>query len=217
MHRARTHLRTRVKICGITNEADARLAVEAGADAVGFVFFERSPRYLGVEEARKIIHGLPPFVSKVGVFVNATVEQIRATVFGCGLDTVQLHGEETPEFAASITFATCYKAFRVQNESALTQLSAFGTCAWLLDSYVPGQMGGTGEMFNWDIAQAAIRLGRPVILAGGLTPENVCRAVCQVRPYAVDVSSGVEATPGRKDPKKVRLFVEEAIKGWATV
>ncbi len=214
---ARTHLRTRVKICGITNEADARLAVDAGADALGFVFYEKSPRRLGLEEAKRIIDGLPPFVSKVGVFVNATLEQIRGTVFGCGLDTGQLHGEETPEFAAAISFAKCYKAFRVQDEGALTQLAAFGTCAWLLDSYVPGQMGGTGERFNWDIAKAAIELGRPVILAGGLTHENVCRAVRQVRPYGVDVSSGVEASPGRKDPHKVRRFVEEAIKDWATV
>ncbi len=213
----RTHLRTRVKICGITNEADARLAVDAGADALGFVFYEKSPRCIGVEEVRRIIDGLPPYISKVGVFVNATLEQIRATVFGCGLDSVQLHGEEPPEFAAQITFAKCYKAFRVRNEAALASLPAFRTCAWLLDSYVAGQMGGTGERFNWDIAWAAVELGRPVILAGGLTHENVCQAVRQVRPYAVDVSSGVEATPGRKDPDKVRKFVGEAIKGWATV
>lgn len=213
----RIQLRTRVKICGITNETDARLAVDAGADSVGFVFFEKSPRCVGVEEARRIIDGLPPFVSKVGVFVNATLDQIRGTVVGCGLDAVQLHGDETPEFAATISFAKCYKAFRVQDAGALEQLPAFHTCAWLLDSYVRGQMGGTGESFNWDIARAAVGMGRPVILAGGLTHENVCRAVRQVRPYGVDVSSGVEASPGRKDPHKVRMFVQEATKGWATV
>lgn len=210
-------MRIRVKICGITNETDARLAVDAGADAVGFVFFEKSPRCVSVEEAKRIIDGLPPFVSKVGVFVNATLDRIRGTLVGCGLDTVQLHGDETPEFAAAISFAKCYKAFRVQNAGALEQLPAFGTCAWLLDSYVPGQMGGTGESFNWDIGRAAVEMGRPVILAGGLTHENVGLAVRRVRPYGVDVSSGVEASPGRKDPRKVRMFVEEAIKGWATV
>ncbi len=208
-------MRTRVKICGITNEDDARVAVEAGADALGFVFFEGSPRCLELERARAIIETVPPFVSKVGVFVNAPLEQILGTVCGCGLDTVQLHGEETPKFAASVTFAACYKAFRVQHAGALIELTAYRTCGWLLDGYVAGQRGGTGASFDWDIAQTASKLGRPVILAGGLTHENVESAVRRVRPYAVDVSSGVESSPGRKDESKVRWFVEAATKCWA--
>lgn len=192
------------------------MAVDAGADALGFVFFEKSPRCVSVDAVKRIIEGLPPFVSKVGVFVNATLVQIQETVVECGLDTVQLHGDETPEFVSAISFARCYKAFRIQSEESLTQLGAFRTCAWLLDSYVPGQMGGSGEVFNWEFAKSAVQLGRPVILAGGLQSENVGGAIRQVRPYAVDVSSGVEAAPGRKDPDKVRQFVREAIKGWAT-
>lgn len=197
---------TRVKICGLTNLADARAAVEAGADALGFIFAERSSRYVRVEEAADISRALPPFVAKVGVFVNATEEQIRQTIAACGLDTVQLHGDETPEFCQRFAVETI-KAFRIRDAASLASLSAYSTSALLLDTYAPHQSGGTGSRFDWNLAVEAKKFGRPIILAGGLTPDNVAAAVQQVHPYAVDVSSGVELSPGRKDMQKVSHFI----------
>lgn len=206
-------MRTRVKICGITRLEDAMVAVEAGADALGFVFCDSSPRNVSIEVVASIVRQLPPYVSSVGVFVNAPMETIRRTVESAGLGVVQLHGDESPEFAAGITFASCYKAFRVRDERALETMRPFATRAWLMDSYVAGQLGGTGERFNWDLAVRAQSMGRPVILAGGLTPGNIAEAILQVRPYAVDVSSGVELRPGIKDPALVRSFLVGATKG----
>ncbi len=197
---------TKVKICGLTNLADVRAAVEAGADALGFIFAERSPRFIGVPEAAELIRALPPFVAKVGVFVNASEDQIRQTIAACGLDTVQLHGDETPEFCQRFAVKTI-KAFRIRDSASLASLSAYGTSALLLDTYAPHQSGGTGSRFDWNLAVEAKKLGRPIILAGGLTPDNVAAAVQQVHPYAVDVSSGVELSPGRKDTQKIRHFI----------
>jgi phosphoribosylanthranilate isomerase len=199
----------RVKICGITRWDDALAAVEAGADALGFVFCEASPRCVTVSVAARIVEGLPPFVAKVGLFVNAPEAQIRRVAGACGLDTLQLHGEEPPEFCQRFT-VKWIKAFRMRDESSLQALSAYRAAAWLLDSYVPGKAGGTGERFNWDLARRAAQICPRVILAGGLTPENVAEAVRRVRPYAVDVSSGVEREPGIKDEQKVRAFIEAA-------
>jgi phosphoribosylanthranilate isomerase len=200
-------MRTKVKICGLTRLPDALAAVEAGADALGFMFFAGSKRFLQPADATKIIHALPPFVAKVGVFVNASADTVRATVAECGLDTLQFHGEETPEFCRQFAPLKVIKAFRIQNAESLKPLPDYAVDAWLLDSYVPGQRGGTGERFNWELAAQAKELGRPVILAGGLTPENVADAVQQVWPFGVDVSSGVEAAPGQKDTGLVRRFV----------
>ncbi len=199
----------KVKICGITNAPDALTAAEAGADALGFMFYEPSPRNVSLATAAEIIRQLPPFVAKVGVFVNADEATVRAAIQTCGLDTLQFHGEETPEFCATFSVKTL-KAIRVQDAATLQQLPGYLTNAWLLDSFVPGQPGGTGAKFNWDLAVEAQKLGRPIILAGGLTPENVAGAVRRVRPYAVDVSSGVESVPGRKDHVKVRVFIRAA-------
>lgn len=201
-------MRTKVKICGITRLPDALAAVEAGADALGFMFFEGSKRTIAPAAAVKIIRALPPFVAKVGVFVNASAETVRATVAECGLDTLQFHGEETPEFCHQFAPLKVVKAFRIQNAESLKPLPDYAVDAWLLDSYVAGQRGGTGEKFNWDLACQAKELGRPVVLAGGLTPENVADAVQQVWPFGVDVSSGVESAPGQKDAGLVRRFVE---------
>ncbi len=201
-------MRTKVKICGITRLPDALAAVEAGADALGFMFFEGSKRNLTPTAAAQIIRALPPFVAKVGVFVNASADTVRATVAECGLDTLQFHGEETPEFCRQFAPLKVVKAFRIQNAESLKPLPDYAVDAWLLDSYVPGQRGGTGEKFNWELAAQAKELGRPVILAGGLTPENVADAVQQVWPFGVDVSSGVESAPGQKDAGPVRRFVE---------
>lgn len=201
-------MRTKVKICGLTRLPDALAAVEAGADALGFMFFAGSKRNIAPAAAAQIIRALPPFVAKVGVFVNASAETVRATIAECGLDTLQFHGEETPEFCRQFAPLKVVKAFRIQNADSLKPLPEYAVDAWLLDSYVAGQRGGTGEKFNWDLAAQAKELGRPVILAGGLTPENVADAVQQVWPYGVDVSSGVESAPGQKDAGMVRRFVE---------
>jgi len=203
---------TRVKICGITSEADALAAVEAGADALGFMFYEASARFIAAREAAAILGALPPFVVRVGVFVNATEERVREVAEECGLDALQFHGDETPEFCARFA-GRVIKAFRVRDEESLKGLSAYPVGAWLLDSYVPDQRGGTGALFNWDLALEAKTAGRPVILAGGLTPENVAEAVRRVQPYAVDVSSGVESSPGRKDPAKMRAFIQAVRSG----
>ena len=201
-------MRTKVKICGITRLPDALAAVEAGADALGFMFFEGSKRYITSAAAAQIIRALPPFVAKVGVFVNARAETVRAIIAECGLDTLQFHGEETPEFCRQFAPLKVVKAFRIQNAESLKPLPDYAVDAWLLDSHVPGLRGGTGEKFNWDLACQARELGRPVILAGGLTPENIADALQQVWPFGVDVSSGVESAPGLKDAGLVRRFVE---------
>lgn len=199
----------RIKICGITNAADAIAAVEAGADALGFMFYERSKRYVTPDAVAEIVAELPPFVMRVGVFVDPPLEIVNQTASTCGLTALQFHGAESPEFCAQFGLPVI-KAFRVGDASSLEQLPTYQTSAWLLDSAVPGQLGGTGETLDWELARAAVKLGRPVILAGGLTPENVVQAVRQVRPYGVDVSSGVESAPGRKDHKLVKLFLRAA-------
>src|SRR3989442_5965987 len=200
----------KVKICGVTNLEDALAAVDAGADALGFMFYEPSPRNVPVKVAADIIRQVPPFVAKVGVFVNATDESVRRAIAECGLDTLQFHGDETPEFCRKFRPLKIYKAFRMENLQSLRALPGYRTDAWLLDSFVEGKLGGTGAKFNWDLAVESKKLGRPIILAGGLTPENVADAVRKVRPFAVDVSSGVESAPGKKDHAKVRRFIAAA-------
>jgi phosphoribosylanthranilate isomerase len=200
----------RVKICGITNLDDARASVEAGASALGFVFFKGSPRHIAPEAAAEIISHLPPFIATVGVFVDETAENIRRVVELTRLGCVQLHGNETPEFCSSIP-CKVVKAFRVKDADSLARLRDYDVPAFLLDSYVPGQLGGTGAKFNWDLALEAKRQGKAIILAGGLTPENVADAVAKVLPYGVDVSSGVEISPGHKDHAKVREFVRRVL------
>jgi len=199
----------KVKICGITSLADARMAAEAGADALGFVFYEPSPRYISVEAASVIIGQLPPFPVKVGVFVNAPQDLVLRAMSRCGLGLLQFHGDEPPDYCLQFGLRSM-KAFRIESPDCLQRLPDYPTDAWLLDACAPGKPGGTGQTFNWDLALQAMKLGRPVFLAGGLTPENVAEAVRRVRPYAVDVSTGVEAAPGRKDPAKVRAFIQSA-------
>lgn len=198
-----------VKICGMTNAADALAAVQAGADALGFVFYEPSPRYVSPRTAAEIIRGLPPQVVKVGVFVNAPDDLVLQAISTCGLHILQFHGDETPEQCGRYGLMSM-KAFRVSGPESLAALEAYPTDAWLLDAYTPGKPGGTGEVFNWDLAIEAQKLGRPIFLAGGLRPQNVAEAVRRVRPYGVDVSSGVEASPGKKDPAKLREFIQNA-------
>lgn len=195
-----------VKICGITNLADAQMAAEAGADLLGFMFYDQSKRFISFEAAADIIRQLSSWVVKVGVFVNPTVEDVTHAVTACGISMLQFHGEEPPEFCTQFGIMSI-KAMPIRDDASIEALRAYHTDAWLLDSHVPGQKGGTGETFSWDLAVKARRLGRPIFLAGGLNPGNVAEAVTRVRPYGVDVSSGVESAPGKKDPKKVRDFI----------
>jgi phosphoribosylanthranilate isomerase len=199
----------KVKICGITNEEDARAAATAGADAVGLMFYPGSPRCISVETARAISAGLPGYVLRVGVFVNPSPEEVWAAMGGGCLNLLQFHGEETPEFCRQFGLMTM-KAFRVRDAESLDGIAGYEADAYLLDSYVAGRPGGTGETFNWELAAQAKRFGRPIFLAGGLTPENVAEAVRTARPFAVDVSSGVERAPGKKDHQKMRDFIAVA-------
>jgi phosphoribosylanthranilate isomerase len=203
----------RIKICGITNLEDALLAAELGADALGFIFYSKSPRKVSPETARSIIGQLPPFVATVGVFVDegaAVVQELAAQV---GLDWVQLHGQESPDYCRNL-WRRVIKAFRIKDEDSLRSLADYqgAAQALLLDTYKPGQEGGTGEIFDWRLAREAKKYGQ-VILAGGLTPDNVAQAIATAQPQAVDTASGTEAAPGKKDPAKLRAFFE-AVSGW---
>jgi phosphoribosylanthranilate isomerase len=198
----------RVKICGITTRDDALMAVEAGADALGFVFFKKSLRCVSPQKAASIIRDLPPFVQTVGLFVNEEADQVNWTADFCGLDLVQLHGEEDPQFCLGID-RRVIKAFRVKDAASLAGIRRYQVAGHLLDAWSPLSHGGTGQTFDWDLAQDA-GLVNHLILAGGLNPDNIADAVRVVSPYAVDVSSGVESVPGRKDPEKVRAFIRHA-------
>jgi len=198
-----------VKICGITNVPDALAAADAGADALGFVFYEPSPRSIAVATAAAISRALPPALVRVGVFVNAAEETVVTAIRECGLSLLQFHGDEPPDYCLQFGVMSL-KAFRVRDRDSLRALPAYRTDAWLLDAFTPAQPGGTGATFNWDLAVEARALGRPIFLAGGLTPGNVADAVRRVRPYGVDVSSGVESAPGKKDASKLRAFVSAA-------
>lgn len=198
----------KIKICGITNLEDAIAAIEAGADMLGFVF-AASPRQVTPEKALEIIEKLPAKIEKVGVFVNADPEFVKRTMKGCRLDKAQLHGSETPEYCAGIGISKVIKAFRVRDASVLDAMRSCNAGAFLLDAYDPARAGGTGHTFDWDIARQAGKYGK-IVLSGGLNPDNVKKAVATVNPYGVDVSSGVEATPGKKDPAKVKAFIAAA-------
>ena len=198
-----------VKICGITSEADALAAAEAGADAIGLMFYEGSPRHVILEQAKAISAALPQHVMRVGVFVNAEEAFVHQALTECMLNILQFHGDETPEECSRYPVMTL-KAFRVQGEETLAELEAYPSAGYLLDAYVKDALGGTGATFNWDLAVRAQKFGKPIFLAGGLTPENVAEAVRKVQPFGVDVSSGVEIEPGRKDAEQMRTFVAAA-------
>lgn len=204
-----TPSRTRVKICGITRIEDALLATQLGADALGLVFYAPSPRAVQITQAQEIVQALPPFVTTVGLFVNAGVAEVQATLQAVPLDLLQFHGEESPEYCAQFN-RPYIKAIRMQASTDLVQLAReYATAqALLLDTYVAGVQGGTGIAFDWQ--QVPHEFSKPLILAGGLNPDNVQAAISQVRPYAVDVSGGVEASKGIKDPEKLIAFMRGA-------
>lgn len=199
----------RVKVCGISDPAAGVVAAEAGADAIGLIFAP-SRRWVTVERAREIVAALPPFVSKVGVFVDETRERIAEAVEAVGLDTVQLHGSETPEFASSMRLPVL-KAIRVRDAHSLAGLADYRVTAFLLDTYDPEILGGTGRTFDWSLAAGAAVHHR-ILLSGGLRPDNVVEALDRVRPYGVDVSGGVE-TAGAKDHGKIREFIR-FVRAW---
>ena len=196
----------KVKICGITSVADGLAAAEAGADMIGLMFYDGSPRHISLATAADISRALPPFVQRVGVFVNPEAELVLRAIGECNLSLLQFHGDETSEFCTQFGLMSL-KAVRIRDAASLDQLAGFQTDAFLLDAYSKGWLGGTGETFNWDLAIDAQKFGKPIFLAGGLTPENVGDAVRKVRPFAVDVSSGVESAPGNKEAAKVRAFI----------
>ncbi len=199
----------KVKICGITNVADGLAAAESGADMVGLMFYEKSPRHITMQTAEDIARQLPPSIVKVGVFVNPSEDLVLRAIGECGVTLLQFHGDEPPEFCTQFGVMNM-KAFRVRDLESLHALTNYTTDAWLLDAYTPDKLGGTGATFNWDLAVEAQKFGRPVFLAGGLTPENVAEAVRRVRPFGVDVSSGVESARGKKDRAKVEAFIAAA-------
>ena len=197
---------TRIKICGITHLKDALTAVNAGADALGFIFVPDTPRFVNSDQVAAIVAELPPFITTVGIFANKDAAKIKTIADQCRLDAVQLHADVTPEFCRNLD-KKVIKVVRVKDESSLSILSNYDVNAFLLDTYVEGKMGGTGEVFDWNLALRAKHYGR-IIVAGGLKPDNVAHAVRRVKPYGVDVGSGVESEPGRKDSDKIRKFVD---------
>lgn len=199
---------TAVKICGVTSVAEAELCVEAGADAIGLNFYPRSPRCVDQALARKIVAAVGHAALTVGVFVDATLDAIRALQASAGFRCVQLHGDEPPELLAEL-LPHAYKAMRVKDEGSIADARRYGGEHILLDAYVPGEPGGTGHRFHWQLAVPLAR-ERKVTLAGGLKPDNVADAVRAVRPFCVDVASGVEARPGLKDAAAVRAFITAA-------
>jgi len=201
----------RIKICGITNEKDALWAVNLGADYIGFNFYKNSPRKISPKLAAQIIGKLPSFIQPVGVFVNEETRIVKRITEKCRLDLVQLHGEEAPEYCRELQAQSprlkIIKVIRIRDKGNLEGTEKYGVDYYLLDSYVPGIEGGTGEIFDWDLAVEAKQFGKPIFLAGGLTPDNVTQALEKVNPYGVDVASGVERTPRRKDYALMRDFI----------
>lgn len=210
----------RIKICGITTVEDALAATAAGADAIGLNFYERSPRFVSVQRAQEIVAALPPQVAKVGVFVNSLAKGVRATWERACLSAVQLHGDENAEFLQLLAGIPVIRAFRCKEatldgvEAYLRLCEKLGSLpdGVLLDAHAPGSYGGTGQVLDWNAIQTERRktLGLPLILAGGLTPDNVAKAIELARPDAVDTASGVESAPGKKDPAMVQAFVAAA-------
>ena len=199
----------KVKICGITNIRDARMAARLGADAIGFNFYHDSPRYVRPERAKAIAAALPPFIVTVGIFLDEDAEVVMELCRMCRLDAAQLHGGESPAQVDEVRGIRRIKAIRVAGPRDVERCRRYRVEAFLLDAYVPAVPGGTGSSFKWELARGAEQFG-PIILAGGLTPDNVEEAIRIARPYAVDVASGVESAPGAKDKDLTDEFIRRA-------
>jgi phosphoribosylanthranilate isomerase len=200
----------KVKICGITNLKDALASIKAGADALGFVFYKKSPRYISPMKARGIIGKLPAGIIKIGVFCDEKEAAIKNISGSCKLDMLQFHGDETPKFCARFKGRKIIKAFRVKERLERADIIKYKTCAYLFDAFVKSRPGGTGRRFNWVLIKEVKSFKQPVFLSGGLNHVNVKKAVKSVGPAWVDVSTSVEIKPGRKDPVKVREFIKAA-------
>jgi len=198
----------KVKICGMTRLEDTLLAIEGGADAVGFIFYKKSPRYVSAKTVKTIVAALPPFIETVGVFVDESADRINRIVDSCKLSAVQLHGKESPAFCKKIR-RKVIKAVRVKGKDSFDGMASYKVSAFLLDAYSDQQQGGTGETFDWRLVSEGKKYG-PVILAGGLDPSNVAHAIQKVKPYGVDVCSGVEKIPGIKDRSQLKAFIKAA-------
>lgn len=196
-----------VKICGITSQQDAEAAIEAGAEALGFIFSNASPRHITPARAGSIIKNLPNEIMKVGVFVDSPRDVLIGIVRDTGIGCIQLHGEEEPEYARGLP-GQVWKAFRVGKDFDILELDRFHVAAYLLDTFAVGRHGGTGHAFDWRIAEQAKRFGN-IVLSGGITPQNVADAMRTVRPYAIDVNSGVESSPGKKDKQKMKTLFDQ--------
>ena len=202
--------RIKIKVCGTTNLKDALFAVDSGADAIGFIFYKKSPRYILQKDAKDIVAKLPPFVETVGVFVNETSDRVNRIAEQCKLTAIQLHGDESPAFCRRIK-RRVIKAFRVKDTNSFKGMADYDVSGFLLDSYNDESKGGTGKTFDWNLALRAKKQG-PIILAGGLNPYNVYTAIHRVKPYGVDVCSGVEKSPGIKDSVKIDEFIKSVRK-----
>lgn len=198
----------KVKICGITNLEDAKVSVNGGCNTLGFVFYKKSPRYISPQKARDIIEQLSKNIIKVGVFVNAKEKTIRRIAKLCNLNILQFHGNESPEFCKKFKDYKIIKAFRVKNKLDLERILKYKTFAYLFDTFVRSKAGGTGKRFNWDLLKALEGIKRRIFLSGGLTTNNVKKAIETICPDWVDVSSSVEIKPGKKDHNKVKEFIE---------
>jgi phosphoribosylanthranilate isomerase len=198
----------RVKICGITDLEDAFNAIEAGCDALGFVFYRKSPRYITPDKANQITRHVPPHIAKIGVFVNAKEKTIRDISKLCNLDMLQFHGEESPEFCERFKDYKIIKAFRIKSKINLKKILNYQTFAYLFDTFVKSKIGGTGRKFNWALIRHLGGFHKPIFLSGGLNAENVGEAIKKVHPEWVDVSTSVEISPGKKDYKKVKGFIK---------
>jgi phosphoribosylanthranilate isomerase len=196
-----------IKICGITNMEDAVMAFAYGADALGFIFYEKSPRYLTPETAMRVIRNLPDDISKVGVFVNHDIHAIREIYEFCGLDMIQLHGDESPDYCREFPQSILIKAISPRNEEDLSIVKRYGVKAVIIDARESGLYGGTGKKSNWELA-AKLKEMHLLVLSGGLNAGNILEGIRTVSPHAVDVNSGVELSPGKKDPKKVQSMIE---------
>ncbi|MDD5156082.1 MAG: phosphoribosylanthranilate isomerase [Candidatus Omnitrophica bacterium] len=200
----------KVKICGITNLGDALMSVGSGCDALGFVFYKKSPRYISPKAASVIIRNLPKDTVKIGVFVDTPEKRIKNIARFCKLDILQFHGHESAQFCRKFKGYKIIKSFRIKNRIDLQHISEYKTFAWLFDTFVRAKMGGTGKRFDWRLLRRMNKLNKPVFLSGGLNAANVKKAIKTVQPDWVDVSSSVEIKPGKKEPAEVRRFIKAA-------
>ena len=198
---------TQIKICGMTNQEDALFAASSGVDALGFIFYEKTPRFVTPEKAKGIIAALPGEVARIGVFVNHSYDEIERIRTFCNLDMIQLHGDESPEFCRRFPSSMVVRSFALRTEDDLRLLDDYPGTPILADSYAPGLRGGTGRIVDWNLARRVMKT-HPLILSGGLSPDNISEALAAVSPDAVDINSGVETAPGKKDPEKIRAIVD---------